>query len=91
MPLKRKVLHECGLLGEVLKTTLRGLNNLKGDEINICNRSLRYAGYIGCLRGGTQPPWAWNEESYSCLCNLGPYVMPILSPKSPLSPFPGGA
>ena len=32
------------LLREVLKTTLRGLNNLRGDEINICNRSHRHAG-----------------------------------------------
>lgn len=31
--------------GEVLKTTLRMLNNLRGDAINISNRSMRYAGY----------------------------------------------
>ena len=31
--------------GEVLKTTLRMLNNLRSDEINISNRSMRYAGY----------------------------------------------
>ena len=33
------------LLEEVLKTTLYGLNNLRGDKINVCNRSLRYAAY----------------------------------------------
>ena len=30
---------------EVLKTVLRMLNNMRGDNINISNRSLRYAGY----------------------------------------------
>ena len=30
---------------EVLKATLGGLNNLRGDQINIQNRSLRYAAY----------------------------------------------
>ena len=36
--------HIC-LLEEVLKTTLYGLNNLRGDTIHLCNRSLRYAAY----------------------------------------------
>lgn len=30
---------------EVLKTVLHMLNNMRGDDINIQNRSLRYAGY----------------------------------------------
>ena len=30
---------------EVLKTVLHMLNNVRGDEINIQNKSLRYAGY----------------------------------------------
>ena len=30
---------------EAIKTTLRMLNNLRGDELNISNRSMRYAGY----------------------------------------------
>ena len=38
-------LRRKALLREVLKTTLRGLNHFRGDEINICNRSLRYVGY----------------------------------------------
>ena len=30
---------------DVLKTALSALNNMRGDRINITNRSLRYAGY----------------------------------------------
>jgi len=30
---------------EVLKATLGGLNNLRGDRMDVTNRSLRYAGY----------------------------------------------
>lgn len=33
------------LTREVLRATLNGLNNTRGDRINVCNRSLRYAGY----------------------------------------------